>query len=521
MGMQGPLTAQALGRSPYDDVVQGEGEDENHEPRQQYDHRGRPINPESKRINRDMIRSHNEVMLVVGVAEPETPSAAPGEAELKRQHSEYEESTGSRLAWTAKALIHGIGLFGLTGARERVLVFKRYSDTPFRDLYRMTRMNFSVSQYVFPGSPAGILAGWCQHRFTPPWHDYDDFNFKIYCMHEAWYYVIDHLQLYASFQRLGLVSSTQLLPSWKYFIPFTDDSPIQCPPPLEDFTLQSVLQWVGGVLVSVTPFLLWTITQRLVRDWRPIIWRRMIERIPNPIAFGATIAPPPAPPTPTPVAIEVESEQEPPGQDPGPDENGPAMERSQSPQPSRRNGLDRRQSVHSTGVVEEFASDDDDHDVVSATLISFDVEATDATDVPQGLWSAELRPSTGPDRRMLTGSPIYLSTMLTRLPSLMAANIFNDQVIRLMIAPYEAMALRLSARAFCIGRGLPCDNIFSVHPLSGLNVTWLVNFLGFELLHLMLSGEVWSLFAYLAQSFHKSEEEWKELKENEGKEQGV
>jgi hypothetical protein len=61
-------------------------------------------------------------MLVVGVAEPENPSAAPGEAESKRRHSEYEESTGSRLAWTAKALIHGIGLFGLTGARERVLV---------------------------------------------------------------------------------------------------------------------------------------------------------------------------------------------------------------------------------------------------------------------------------------------------------------------------------------------------------------------------------------------------------------
>ncbi|VUC24649.1 unnamed protein product [Clonostachys rosea] len=520
MGMQGPLTAQALrkGRSPYDDVVQGEGEDENHEPRQQYDHRGRPINPESKRINRDMIRSHNEVMLVVGVAEPENPPTAPGEAELKRQHSEYEETTGSRLAWAAKRFIHGIGLFGLTGARERVLVYKRYSDTPFRDLYRMTRMKFSVSQYMFPGAPAGLLAQYFEQRFTPPWQVYDDFTFKTYCMHEAWYYVIDHLQLYASFQRLGLISSTQLLPSWRYFIPFTDDSPMQCPPPLEDLTPQSLLQWVGGVLVSVTPFLLWTITQRLARDWKPIIWRRIIERLPNTMTYGRGIGPLPALSSPTPVAVEVEIEQEPPEQDPSPDENGPAMDSDQIPQSSRRNEPDRRQSVHSAGVVEEFASDDDDHEVVSATLISFDVEATDATDVPQGLWSAELRPSTGPDIRMLSGTPIYLSTMLTKLPALMAANIFNDQLIRLMIAPYEAMALRLSARAFCIGHGLPCDDIFSVHPLRGLNVTWLVNFLGFELLHLMLSGEVWSLFAYLSQSFHKSEDEWKEWKENEGKE---
>ncbi|CAH0059109.1 unnamed protein product [Clonostachys solani] len=518
MGMQGPLTAQALGRSPYDDVVQGEGEDEDHEPRQQYDHRGRPINPESKRINRDMIRSHNEVMLVVGVAEPENPSTAPGEVESKRQHSEYEETTGSRLSWAAKKCFNSIGLFGLTGARQRVLVYKRYSNTPLRDLYRMARMNFSVSQYMFPGSPAGALARYCEHRFTPPWQVYDDYTFKTYCMHEAWYYVIDHLQLYASFQRLGLIPSTQLLPSWKYFIPFTDDSPIQCPPPLEDFTPQSLLQWVGGVLVSVTPFLLWTITQRLARDWKQITWRRIIERLPNTITFGAGIGPLPAPPTPTPIAVEVESEQETPEQDPDPDENGPAAESGQSPQPTRRNELDRRQSVHSTGVVEEFASDDDDHEVVSATLISFDVEATDATDVPQGLWSAELRPSTGPDKRMLNGSPIYLSTMLTKLPALMAASVFNDELLRLIIAPYEAMALRLSARAFCISRGLPCDVIFSVHPLSGLNMTWLVNFLGFELLQFMLAGEVWSLFAYLAQSFHKSEEEWKELKENEGKE---
>ena len=110
MGLQGPLTAQALGRSPYDpEMVQGEGEGEGDvegendvgspASRQQYDARGRPINPESKRINRDIIRSHNEVMLLVGVAEAENqPSAA--ENESRRQHDAYENALGARLTFT-------------------------------------------------------------------------------------------------------------------------------------------------------------------------------------------------------------------------------------------------------------------------------------------------------------------------------------------------------------------------------------------------------------------------------------
>lgn len=124
MGQQGPLTAQALGRSPYEaDVVQGEGEEEpsSSTPRQQYDGRGRPINPESKRINRDIIRSHNEVMLLVGVAEADNqPSAA--EAESAKQHESYELLLGSRLTWATRKCVEMVGVFGVDGLRQRILV---------------------------------------------------------------------------------------------------------------------------------------------------------------------------------------------------------------------------------------------------------------------------------------------------------------------------------------------------------------------------------------------------------------
>lgn len=111
----------AQGRSPYDDVFHGEGAEEEEEPSQQYDHRGRPINPESKRINKDIIRSHNEVMLVVGVAEPENPQTDP-EAQSKRNHISCEEGIGSQIVWATKRCIEAVGVFGVTGFRQRVLV---------------------------------------------------------------------------------------------------------------------------------------------------------------------------------------------------------------------------------------------------------------------------------------------------------------------------------------------------------------------------------------------------------------
>jgi hypothetical protein len=102
-------------------VFQGEGAEEGKEPSQQYDHRGRPINPESKRINKDIIRSHNEVMLVVGVAEPENSHTDP-ETEAKRQHILCEDAIGSQIIWATKRCIEAVGVFGVTGFRQRILV---------------------------------------------------------------------------------------------------------------------------------------------------------------------------------------------------------------------------------------------------------------------------------------------------------------------------------------------------------------------------------------------------------------
>ncbi|KAM0435325.1 hypothetical protein ACHAPT_003419 [Fusarium lateritium] len=142
MGMQGPLTAQALGRSPYDDVVEWDGDHDDQQDdgstQQQYDNRGRPINPETKRINRDIIRAHNEVMLVIGVAEQENPTSNP-EAEAERRHALYE-----------------------------------YSHIAFWDLFAQARKDFSFTRDIMPGAATSILTNYTDRKLFWLWRDRPD-----------------------------------------------------------------------------------------------------------------------------------------------------------------------------------------------------------------------------------------------------------------------------------------------------------------------------------------------------------
>ncbi|RYP23515.1 hypothetical protein DL765_001029 [Monosporascus sp. GIB2] len=86
-----------MGRSPHDDVVEGLGEACPHEPEKQYDEKGRVINPQTKRTIKDFIRAHNEVMLVIGVAEPDNAGISEEQARLAVTRQMYEADTGRSL----------------------------------------------------------------------------------------------------------------------------------------------------------------------------------------------------------------------------------------------------------------------------------------------------------------------------------------------------------------------------------------------------------------------------------------
>lgn len=99
----------------------GEGEADPHEPDKQYDNTGRLVNPLTKRIIKDVIRAHNEVMLVIGVAEPENNGINAADLEIAKQYQEYESDTGRTLYQLGSSL----GIFqtwGVLNIRRRLLV---------------------------------------------------------------------------------------------------------------------------------------------------------------------------------------------------------------------------------------------------------------------------------------------------------------------------------------------------------------------------------------------------------------
>lgn len=100
-------------------MVQGEGEPDPRAPPQQYDERGRPANPLTRQINRDIIRSHNEVMQVIGVAEPENLTSEP--KKLTEGHRAWEENVGMRL-FAVGRFASTSGVWGVLGMRRRILV---------------------------------------------------------------------------------------------------------------------------------------------------------------------------------------------------------------------------------------------------------------------------------------------------------------------------------------------------------------------------------------------------------------
>ncbi|KAF4465548.1 hypothetical protein FALBO_7599 [Fusarium albosuccineum] len=508
MGMQGPLTAQALGRSPYDDVVDWDGDagdQQNGEPAQQYDHRGRPTNPDTKRINRDIIRSHNEVMLVIGVAEQENPNSNP-EAESNRRHAMYEEDVGFNLAVSALRCVEAVGAFGLDGLRQRILIYKRYSHIPFWSLYQQSRKDFSFTRNIMAGAPTSLLSSYTERQMSSLWRDRPDRVTALRFVHEVWSYVRVNLELYAALQRLGIISSSNFLPGLSFFIPFTQGSPIPAPPPLTGFSVQSILQWVGGVCISAAPFLVWVMTQRMVRDWRPQFWGRIFRKLPNTGSPGII-------PTWVPAERATRTEQ--------PQSRGVNSDASplravdgQVPSDGPVEAVRRASTFSARG--DEYDSDEEDNEGVSATLISFDVEASESNDAaPPGLWSAELRASASDARSALVPQTTYYDTMLTQLPPLIATHVFSDAVIRLLTAPYEAMALRLVARTFLLRLGLPCSHVCGSNLLSHLNLTSATNFLATQVIHLALCGEIWAGFTAVATFLHTTPEEWREAEEDE------
>ncbi len=193
-----------------------------------------------------------------------------------------------------------------------------------------------------------------------------------------------------------------------------------------------------------------------------------------------------------------------------------AQEQAQSSADTPAVSAIRRQSTFSLRA-DDFGSDDEETEVVSATLISFDVEATESSDTPPGVWSAELRPNVA-DARVVQ-EPRYRDNELTRLPAVRGAQLLALPLMRLLVAPLEALVWRSLARSFALRRGLSTAAMHGPGLLGSLTWMGVSNLICWELCHLLFyQADMYVLVVEFAAQFRLTDEEWKEMDEMEARE---
>lgn len=576
MTRHGPLTSMALGRSPYDDIVMGEGEGDPRAPLQMYDERGRPVNPETRRINRDVIRSHNEVMLVIGVVEAEN-SIDEVRAERARHiaHLEHDTHVARRFEWAARAC-ELAGVWGVAGLRQRILLYREYSHVPIARLIHHELQQRSARELLWDGLPAFVVANAMELPY------FGQQIMRSTALKLGFTYIQTMLKVWVFLSRTSLLpaSSSSWFPNWKYFIPFTTSSFISpCPLPttLNSRTLAS---WLGSIALSLAPIVGLWLSEGLMDYVRDFFHDVIYELLPNPsgpelppvssnviVQRASTNADDPVQsqtqsgPVPLTNAAEAvpgrvgpgDSEGTTPGEGnvwevpqtaeasapPTAESGAPPRERSQSP-PARNSGGGRpdtrrrpshRPQASQTADTDDFTDDDEDaNEIVSATLISFDVENNpenpDPNDanIPPGVWSAELRPNPGNesqgggsggggdrdgDDRSRRSPRLYRDNSLTRLPATLAADMLARRAASFLLAPMEAMVLKNIAESWCRPRGL------STAGMWGFSWGIVLKLYAVEIVHFLCDAEHWAAISMLSQEYVVSSAEWEKMQKEE------
>ncbi|KAI0157623.1 hypothetical protein GGR57DRAFT_50763 [Xylariaceae sp. FL1272] len=514
MGRLESLVSLALGRSPYDDeVVDGEGEDDPHEPPKQYNEKGRVTNPDTRHINRELIRAHNEVMHVIGVAEPENPHITALEHTSAKLHNDYETDTGRQLRQTANAMLN-IGMWGLYGIRQRNLVYRETARLPFFEMMQREVKIQSPFQVFLGGMPASLSAWSLQ--YTTRSSD-SILNSKI--LRAMISYVRFHLHIYAALQQLNLIPGIHIFPTLGWFIPFSNSSPFIAPPLLHSPEARSLSEWAGKIALNLAPYAAFYLLGHATDVCRRVAWRYVHRYIPQPWpGLAMTSVPnysqdtPYIPESPTLGATDHEIRHR-------------ASAEVIPPEPLAVNGDEgddavpieaiRRQGTFSSRAGEDYATDDEDTEMVNPTLISFDVDTSESTEAPAGVWSAELRPSfNGDSRSQPREHRTYLVNALTCLPSSLAASILANTLTGIIMTPLSMITWRAMARVFSLKFGLPLMNLCRASLTSGLSTRMILNVFQTQAVIFIATCEIWAVITIMAQRSHISTEEWKEYQKD-------
>lgn len=403
-------------------------------------------------------------------------------------------------------------------------------------------------------------------------HEFCETHADLNRVQYATTYIRLHLAIYTFFQRTGIIPFRQLLPNWRFFIPGTSISPIPLPPIPTSFRPRTLLQWLGAFALGAAPFAgfyLYTKLYSLITRTLRFKIYRLLPRPYNASRRRFFREEAPLPPGPEYIPIEVRTDEPldrfPSASATTNDASADAPLRRQSTSSLRGNSDPTQPSPDSEPRPpqhDDFASDDEETEIISATLISFDVEATEPTtpgggggggdpssspasnsnpngangDTTPGVWSAELRPNLADGSRP-TGNggfgphggggggapePVYRENVLTRLPAVLATDVLAITPARLLMTPLAAAVWLGLARPYMARLGGAAALEGVVEGAGRWGGLWsaraLGNLLGLELLLAVMHGEAWAVVMLAAERFRFSEEEWNE-REGVGREE--
>lgn len=331
-------------------------------------------------------------------------------------------------------------------------------------------------------------------------------------------YIRLHLEVFSFLQRVGLGPTDNYLPPARFFLPGTSISPLPIPPLPSSFSPSHLLGWVSALAVGAAPFAGFYLFRRFSIQFTDMLKYKYHSLVPSPISRRRQLRSP---------LRDVTSEYYPDGTDPGPGvENIPPDQQQQQhggveiqedatvhtgdgqsgPSDAFPVGTVRRQSAAS-GREDEFASDEEENEMVRAAIISIEVGpaevATGNSDV-----LGEIRPHR---EDKPNHEPVYRENTSTLLPSFFAASTMGLSTFRLLSTPWEGFALSSIARSYMRRGGLSLDGMNSL-DLAGQFRPWArwgsTCALGFVLFNVV----GWSSLALSMILFKSkmSEEEWEE-----------
>ncbi|GAP84106.1 hypothetical protein SAMD00023353_0601170 [Rosellinia necatrix] len=511
MGRHEPLTSLALGRSPYDAVFEGEGEADPQEPPREYDQHGRVVNEASKQLNKNIIRAHNEVMLVIGVAEQEPSGPSYSTSESTRLYTEDQNRKGGYFLHLGRVLVVA-GIWGVHGVRQRILVYRETAGLPFLDLIRREGRTHTIPRLLFAGMPSFFTAWslqWCSKRLRA-------FRNNIW-YRAAVSHIRFHLQIYVSMQRLDLIPGSRWFPDPAFFIPFSSASPFTAPPLPSSLSARSLFEWAGELAINLAPYAgyylvgcAWELCSHFIRKK---IHRSLPHPRSNSTANLRVLAPTSTPrrqsfpESPTLGDGDREIRQT---LDPEADTDYSAANGDGVSEPLHVETIHRQGTFSSRGG-DDYATDEEDTEMVNPTLISFDVDTSETTEPPAGIWSAELRPSnSGDPRAQQKEPPRYVVNTLTNLPSILAGDILTSSLTHICLVPIDILAFRKMARTYSIQSGLPTSQIFESSLADGLTTRTMVNLFQVEVVKFIISFGAWAIITGVAQKYQITDEQWKE-----------